>query len=93
MELRTIKTPAGTLMKDSEGHRVFFLCDKSKRCKISCDFGCSHTLYLERSLRKLAYSAMFEHEFTKYFEKLYFNDTDYDWWEKEEPDESVCSNS
>lgn len=84
MNLITIKTPAGTLMKDSEGHRVFFLCDKSITCKSPCDPECTHTLYLEKSRRKLAYTAMFEHEFTKYFEKLYFNDTDYDWWEKEE---------
>ena len=74
MKLQTIKTPVGTLMTDGEGHRIFFLCDNPE---------CTHTLYLERSRLKMAYPAMFEHEFTKYFEKLYFNDTDYDWWEKE----------
>lgn len=84
MELRTINTRKGTVMEDNEGHKVFFLCDQMKQCK-TCKVGpCTHTLYLEDSRRKLAYAAMFEHEFTKYFEKLYFNDTDYDWWEKED---------
>ena len=72
----------GHYMMEGE-HHVLFLSDSSYANDGAGQ--CTHTLYLEHAKNKfpniLDWS---EEEFEKHFEKLYFTDDDYDWWEKEE---------
>lgn len=86
MNPQTYENSNGHYMIDN-GHKIFFLCKKEADCKDSCnETSCTHTLYLERAKNGNILRAMFPHEFEKKFEKIYFNDHDYDWWEKEETD-------
>ena len=78
-------------------HRVFFLCNQMKQC-VNCKVGpCTHTLDLEDSRNYhdlwdsvVAAGTLSKEnlipDFEQKFEKLYFSDDDYDWWEKESAD-------
>ena len=85
MNLEIHENPNGHYMTDDQ-HRVLFLCKKEATCNGFCDkTPCSHTLYMERSKNYQDTRPISEEEFLKRFEKLYFTEGRYDWWEKEKP--------
>lgn len=75
----------GHIIVDGE-HKIFFLCDKETDCNNDL---CTHTAYLEKSKNYKAFTydsgfmTYFNNVFNDHFEKLYFTDDNYDWWEKE----------
>lgn len=82
-------TSNGHIAHDGNEHYIFFLCSCDGHCVSSCKnckepncVTCTHTSLLESSKnykdKDLNNLELNEED----FEKLYFSDDDYDWWER-----------
>ncbi len=72
-QIEIVETSKGHIMMDGE-HHILFLYKKDS----ANTYRGMHTLYLERAENPTI------NDFENRFEKSYFTEADYDWWEEEE---------